>query len=296
MRYHVTHTTTYAYGEPVAICHNQVHLTPREAPRQSCQFHRLRIHPLPSTSGRRTDYFGNPLNYFSIHEAHRKLTLHSVCKVHVKPRGPILPEATAAWESVVARLPADLSAQGLATYQYVFASPRVPLHDELRRYARQSFPAGRPVLHGVLDLTARVHADFKYDATATGVHTPLMEAFEARHGVCQDFAHIQIGCLRSLGLAARYVSGYLLTQPPPGRPRLVGADASHAWLSVFCGAAGWVDVDPTNDVVPDLDHITLAWGRDYSDVCPIEGVFVGGGSHRLTVSVNVEPLEAASQP
>ncbi len=291
MKYHITHKTDYTYSESVAVCHNQVHLTPRDAPRQTCHFHRLRIHPSPSTTGRRTDYFGNPLNFFSIHETHRKLTLHAMSRVSVKRGVRVQPAATAAWEGVVHRLRRDLTAEGLAAYQFVFASPRVPVNPQLAGYASESFPAGRPILQAVMDLTARIYREFKFDATATGVHTPLMEAFEARHGVCQDFAHIQLGCLRSLGLAARYVSGYLLTKPPPGRPRLVGVDASHAWLSVYCGAAGWIDVDPTNNMIPDQDHITLAWGRDYSDVCPIEGVFVGGGNHRLSVSVDVEPRE-----
>ena len=291
MRFRVTHSTTYTYSDSVAVCHNQVHLTPRESPRQTCHFHRLRIHPVPSTTGRRTDYFGNPINYFSIHEAHRKLTLHAVSKVAVMPANRVQPAATAAWEGVVQRLRRDLTPEGLAAYQFVFASPRVPIDKQLARYAADSFPPGRPILQAVLDLTTRIYRDFKFDATATGVHTPLMEAFVARHGVCQDFAHIQIGCLRSLGLSARYVSGYLLTKPPPGRPRLVGVDASHAWVSVYCGTAGWMDVDPTNNMTAEQEHITLAWGRDYSDVCPIEGVFVGGGNHRLAVSVDVAPQD-----
>ncbi len=291
MKYHVSHTTTYQYSDPVAVCHNQVHLTPRESPRQTCYYHRLRIQPTPSTIGRRQDFFGNPLNYFSIHEAHRKLTLRAVSKVAVQPRPPIDPAGSPPWEQVVEALEADFSENGMAAYQYRFDSPRVPRCEAFAEYARESFLPGRPIVEAALELTRRLHADFKYDALATSVQTPVLEAFTARHGVCQDFAHIQIGCLRSLGLPARYVSGYLLTHPPPGRPRLVGVDASHAWLALYCGPLGWVDFDPTNNLITDTDHVTLAWGRDYSDVCPIEGVFVGGGQHQLSVAVDVAPLE-----
>jgi transglutaminase-like putative cysteine protease len=167
----------------------------------------------------------------------------------------------------------------------------VATSEDLYRYAAESFPPRRPWLAGVLDLTARIHADFVYDPAATNVSTPLAEVLQARRGVCQDFAHLEIGCLRAMGLAARYTSGYLLTMPAPGQPRLIGADASHAWLSAWCPGLSWVDLDPTNNVVPCLDHITVAWGRDYNDVCPIKGVFVGGGQHSMSVSVDVRPLE-----
>jgi transglutaminase-like putative cysteine protease len=290
VKFHVSHTTTYQYSDSVAVCHNQVHLTPRESPRQTCFYHRLRIQPTPSTTGRRQDYFGNPLNYFSIHEAHRKLTLRAVSKVAVQSRPPLDPARTLPWEQVVEGLRNDFSSTGLAAFQYQFDSPRVPRSALFAEYARVSFSPGRPILEAALDLTDRIHRDFKYDAGATSVQTPALQAFEARHGVCQDFAHVQIGCLRSLGLASRYVSGYLLTHPPPGRPRLVGVDASHAWLALYCGPLGWIDFDPTNNVITDTEHITLAWGRDYGDVCPVEGVFVGGGQHRLSVAVDVAPL------
>jgi transglutaminase-like putative cysteine protease len=181
----------------------------------------------------------------------------------------------------------------LAVRQFVFDSPHVAAGGELAEYARESFMPRRPWLAAALDLLARIHRDFLYDPTATNVTTPLASVMAMRRGVCQDFAHLQIGCLRSLGLPARYVSGYLLTTPPPGQPRLAGADASHAWLAAWCPEFGWVDFDPTNNVVPSLAHVTVAWGRDYSDVCPIKGVFVGGGQHSVAVSVNVEPVEAA---
>ena len=177
----------------------------------------------------------------------------------------------------------------VAAAPYSFDSPCVRRDDRLASYAAMSFTPGRPLLEAALDLTSRIFHEFKYDPTATSVSTPTMEVFEKRRGVCQDFAHLEIGCLRSLGLAARYVSGYLLTDPRPGQPRLVGADASHAWLSVFCPGHGWVDLDPTNNVIPSMRHVTVAWGRDYGDVCPIKGVFLGGGSHWMTVAVDVVP-------
>jgi transglutaminase-like putative cysteine protease len=176
-------------------------------------------------------------------------------------------------------------------YQFCFPSPHVPLSATLGDYARTSFVADRPLVEAALDLTQRIHADFVYDATATTVSTPVEEVFQARRGVCQDLAHVEIACLRALGLSARYVSGYLRTYPPAGQPRLTGADASHAWLSVFGGALGWIDIDPTNNSLPGDEHITVAWGRDYSDVSPVSGMFMGGGQHAMNVSVDVEPLQ-----
>ena len=178
----------------------------------------------------------------------------------------------------------------LQALEFTFASPYVPLASELRAYAAPSFPPGRPVLEGARELTTRIFRDFKYQPGATTLATGVLRAFQMRRGVCQDFAHIQIGCLRSLGLPARYVSGYLLTTPPPGKPRQIGCDASHAWLSLYAPDLGWVDFDPTNNVIPSMQHITVAWGRDYDDICPIRGVFVGGGNHTMTVAVDVQPL------
>jgi transglutaminase-like putative cysteine protease len=188
----------------------------------------------------------------------------------------------------------DRSPAGLAAYQYAFDSPCVRNSPELADFALPSFTPGRPILAAAADLTRRIHTEFRYDPTATSVNTPPSEVLKTRRGVCQDFAHLAIGCLRSLGLPARYVSGYLLTTPPPGKPRLVGADASHAWFSVYTPDCDWVDYDPTNNIRPSDQHVTLAWGRDYSDVCPIKGVFFGGGQQVVQVSVDVTPLEGAS--
>lgn len=293
MKYKITHNTTYSYGETVPMCQNVVHLTPRSGPRQSCRFHRLAIKPTPSSIGRRVDYFGNPMNYFTITDGHRRLSVTAISKVSLEPVELIDPSQTDPWEAVRDALAADLSTDGLAAYQFAFDSPMVARGETLMQYASESFAPGRPVLEAAFELTQRIHTDFTYDPTATTVFTPVEEVMANRRGVCQDLAHVEIGCLRSLGLAARYVSGYLRTEPAPGQPRLVGADASHAWLSIYCGRHGWIDADPTNNVLPTTDHITVAWGRDYGDVCPITGMFVGGGQHTLNVSVNVAPLEEA---
>ncbi len=292
MRYKITHTTTYNYTETVPISHNEVRLTPRDGRGQTCLSHRLAIKPKPETFVRRFDYFGNPSHHFSILEGHKRLTVHAVSRVEVRPSTPPNPESTPPWEQLRDDVQRAANPLSLEALQFTFDSPSVTLPAAVRKYGEDSFPPGQTILMGVLDLTARIHEDFKFDPRATTVSTPVDEVMELRRGVCQDFAHLEIAALRSLGIPARYVSGYLRTSPPPGRPRLVGADASHAWLSVFCGDAGWIDVDPTNDCCASIDHITVAWGRDYNDVCPIKGVFIGGGTHRMTVSVDVLPLDA----
>ncbi len=291
MKYKITHNTTYEYGGSVPVCQNMVHLTPRDGLGQKCTYHRLTVKPTPSSSVKRVDYFGNITNYFSVTRSHKKLSVLSSSTVDVDRRAPSDLATSLRWEDIRDALPLNFSKQGLEALQFCFASPRVPYLAELARYASESLTAGRPMLVGLKELTERIHADFTYDPKATTVSTPVSEVFELRRGVCQDLAHLQISCLRSLGLAARYVSGYLRTVPPPGKPRLVGAEASHAWLSVYCGERGWVDVDPTNNVFPSTDHITVAWGRDYDDVCPIRGMFIGAGEHKLRVSVDVVPVE-----
>jgi transglutaminase-like putative cysteine protease len=286
MRYRVVHTTRYGYSEPVALCQNEVHLSPRDTPRQTCVKHELAIVPGSPKVDTATDYFGNRLSFFTIQERHQEFSVTAASEVRLIGATYIPPEETPAWESVreaVRGEPFDA--------EFVLDSPFVTRSHELLEYARSSFAPGRPWMEGVLELMARIHANFVYDPNATNVSTPLDEVMAKRRGVCQDFAHFQIGCLRALGLPARYVSGYLLTAPPPGQPRRIGADASHAWLAAWCPTLGWVDFDPTNNVVPSLDHVTVAWGRDYSDVCPIKGVFIGGGQHSMRVSVDVRRIE-----
>lgn len=290
MRYKVTHTTTYQYGAPVAVCHNQVHLTPREGRRVQCPMHRLSIRPTPSHSVNRRDYFGNLVHWFSIEESHRKMTITATSRVKVLPAEYKENAESPTWETVRDSLRDGSANDWLEAVQFLYDSPAIPRSEQLAEFARPSFPDGRPILQCVRDLTRRIYEEFEYDPRATEVTTPTLEAFELKRGVCQDFAHIQIGCLRSIGLAARYVSGYLRTEPPEGKPRLVGADRSHAWLSIFCGPLGWLEFDPTNDTMCSLDHVMLAWGREYSDVSPIKGVFLGGGNQNHTVSVDVLPL------
>jgi transglutaminase-like putative cysteine protease len=291
MIYRVSHTTTYEYRTPVTLCHNVAHLTPRDCPRQRCQETSLSVTPSPAVENAHLDYFGNPVVFFTVQEPHQKLVVMADNMMEVDPSLPPVASETPSWEEVRDQLQADRSPVGLEAYHFIFDSPYVRASAELAAFATPSFPARRPILEGVLDLAARIHSELQYDTKATTLSTTLSEVLAGRRGVCQDFAHLQIGCLRSLGLAARYVSGYLRTEPADGKERLVGADASHAWLSFWCPCSGWIDVDPTNNLMPSDQHIVLAWGRDYDDVSPIKGVILGGGDHSVAVSVDVVRLE-----
>ncbi|MCA9189817.1 MAG: transglutaminase family protein, partial [Planctomycetales bacterium] len=242
---------------------------------------------------RRRDYFGNHTESFAVYEPHEKMSVTATSVVEVA--ASVLPSQLAikrstAWPEVVRQMQADVSANGLRVRQYAFASTRISITDAVKQYATVSFTANRPILDAALELNSRIHKDFQYDPRATNVTSSIEDVLQLRRGVCQDFAHLQLACLRAVGLPARYVSGYLRTIPPSGQPRLVGADASHAWISLFCGATGWVDFDATNDVIPHGEHVTVAWGRDYSDVCPVQGVFVGGGQHVMSVEVDVNAM------
>ena len=290
MRYRVTHETTYSYEEIVSIGHNEVRLEPRSTPRQRRPVTALVIEPTPAVVATELDYFGNPTTFFTVQEPHSRMVLTARSDLELAPARALEQEPALAWEVLRANLRGGLSPGALAAYEMTFASPLVPCSDEFAGYAAASFPAGRPIFEALLELTHRIHEDFTYEPGATSVTTPVREVLERRRGVCQDFAHVELACLRSLGLPARYVSGYLHTRPAPGKARLVGADASHAWVSVYCGADGWLDLDPTNDLVAGDRHLTLAWGRDYGDVAPIKGVILGGGEHTVEVSVDVEPL------
>lgn len=290
MKYKVSHTTIYDYSEAIPVCHNEIRLWPRDHRRQSCLSHRLRVRPEPASTDHRTDYFGNHAGQFAIEQPHNRLTVTAISQVQVTPPEIPAPSTTPPWEDIRDRFAIGQPPWWLEARQFVLDSPYVQAGAALQQLAGPSFPAGRPWLEAVLDLTKRIYTEFKYDPTATNIHTPLETVLKIKRGVCQDFAHLQIGCLRSLGLPARYVSGYLLTEPPPGQPKLVGSDASHAWVSAFCPESGWIDFDPTNNVIPGVGHVTLAWGRDYGDVCPIKGVLVGGGQHRMRVAVDVVPL------
>jgi transglutaminase-like putative cysteine protease len=289
-RYSIKHVTTYTYAEPVSLCQNVAHLTIREHERQRVESATLAITPEPAVIEERTDFFGNPAHYFTVQEPHRELTVEASHEVSVSPQPAPAPGGTPPWEAVRDRLTRDRGQEWFDAYQFVFPSRYAPSDPRYARFAAASFTPGRPILEAALHLTRRVHTEFVYDAKATTVATPVAEVFENRRGVCQDFSHLLLACFRSLGLAARYVSGYLATVPPPGRARLVGADAGHAWVSIFCGEAGWVDQDPTNDVIPDDRHVLVAWGRDYEDVSPLKGVILGGGKHVVRVAVDVIPV------
>ena len=290
MRYDVRHRTTYRYSQPVSISHHVLRLTPRPCDHQVLHASSVTVTPQPAVRSDARDYFGNPVTYLTIQEQHEQLVIEAGSQVDVAAPPPREPSRTTPWELIFGLLERNPSPDGLATLQFAFDSPHTVGTADLAAYARESFLPNRPLLEAAYDLTRRIHRDFRYDSTATDVSTPVDEVFRLRRGVCQDFAHLELACLRALALPARYVSGYLLTLPPPGQEKLVGSDASHAWISVWCPEAGWVDLDPTNDRFVHDEHVTLAWGRDYGDISPINGVIFGGGEHVVEVAVDVSPL------
>ncbi len=290
MNYSVTHRTLYEYAAPVTVSQHVTRLEPRATSSQGCEKFSLTVFPEPVLRKTRPDYFGNRLCFFTIQEIHHRLEITTHSRVTVTARNLPPSESTPAWEQVVSLFRDPVSPEVVEPYQFVFDSPQVRASFELADYALASFARETPVLAGVADLTRRIFTDFKFDPRATTVATPLEEVWQKRRGVCQDFAHLGIACLRSLGLPARYVSGYLRTRPPAGQPRRIGADASHAWFCVFCPGTGWVDFDPTNNVQPAEEHILVAYGRDFDDVSPVAGILTGGGQHSVRVSVDVEEL------
>jgi|SRR5579875_954501 len=290
MIYRIFHKTSYQYKHSVSVGNHVACLTPRCLPHHRCTRHELFITP-PAKLTTRKDYFGNQLSFFTIEEPHKELIVEARSEVDIGEAKTPHPDAQSPlWEDIARTLPGSHDACSLEAYQFVFESSRIRPSAQLAEYALRSFAPRRQFVPALLDLTARIHKDFRFDAKATNVRTPTEEVFRKRCGVCQDFAHLEIACLRSLHLPARYVSGYLRTYPPPGSPRLIGADVSHAWVSAYCPGLGWIDVDPTNNVVPSCNHVTLAWGRDYGDVSPLRGLILGGRDHTLNVSVDVEAL------
>ncbi len=289
MKLRIIHQTIYRYGDPVSTSHHEAHLAPRDCEQQRTLSHDVSISPSPSVRRERFDFFGNRTLHFSLREPHRLLELTATSVVD-RRAPPALLDLTPPWEQIRDRLRSDRRRDILDGYAFSFESVHARKSEALLDYANPSFAPGRPLVDAVRDLTTRIRTDFVYDPRATDVSTPVAEVLRRRRGVCQDFAHLQIACLRSLGLAARYVSGYLLTRPPPGTPRLIGADASHAWVAAFVPDLGWIDFDPTNDVIPADEHVTVAHGRDFADVTPLKGVILGGGRHEVSVSVDVEPI------
>jgi transglutaminase-like putative cysteine protease len=294
MIYRIRHSTRYVYHQPVSLCYNLACLTPRGLPWQDVLETRLEIDPPPAERSERLDFFGNRVHFFAVHHPHEALSVTAESRVAVAAAGRAPdPAPDADWREQRARLNAERSGEGLDARAFAFESPLVPAASGIADYAQPSFAPGRGLLAAVTDLVHRIHRDFEYMPTHTTVATPISEVLRHRKGVCQDFAHLAIAGMRAMGLAARYVSGYIETLPPPGRPRLVGADASHAWVSVFFPGAGWLDFDPTNDRRPGDQHITVAWGRDYADVAPLKGVVFSSGTHALKVSVDVAREAAA---
>jgi transglutaminase-like putative cysteine protease len=287
MKFHIVHTTRYTYSQPVSLCHNEAHLRPRTFELQDCRDARVDIEPPPACYDERADYFGNPVVYFSVQQPHDRLTVTATSTVHRAAAPSLDIEASLAWDRVATQLRDATDPAGLAARECVLDSPLVATSPDLAAFALPSFANGRPLLSAVHDLARRIHREVLYDRNFTTVSTPLVDVLAQRRGVCQDFAHLAIGCVRSLGLPARYVSGYLQSAPPPGQARLRGADASHAWFAVFDPGAGWVDFDPTNDQIVSDRHVTTAWGRDYADVTPLKGVVFGGGAHSLEVAVEI---------
>jgi transglutaminase-like putative cysteine protease len=296
MIFEVSHKTVYHYTAPVAQSHHLVHLAPRPHPRQRVIRHGLTIAPTPAQRTDFIDYFGNPTSSVAIEKGHSELAIHSRMLIEVNAPAPLDLAASAPWELVARRVSPSLGPYDLDVAQYLPPSHHTPPCRELLAFALPSFPAQRPVLACAMDLTHRIHRDFIYDAAATDVATTVSALLKLRRGVCQDFAHLLIAAFRVMGLPARYVSGYLLTHPAAGEEKLVGSDASHAWVSVWAPYIGWVDFDPTNDLIPRDEHITIAYGRDFQDVSPVTGVLLGGGSHVVEVGVDVAPALQAGGP
>jgi transglutaminase-like putative cysteine protease len=292
VRYRITHRTEYVYEAPVTLCHNQVHLKPRDTPTQRVLRHQLDVDPPPALVAYHEDFFGNPFAYVAVQVPHARLVVTASSEVERDvPRGDPLARSLP-WEEAAALT--SRSTDALGVRQHALPSPMVPAIGAPAAYAAPSFHRGRPLLPAVHDLMGRIHTDFTYAPGTTTIATPLAEVFAERRGVCQDFAHIAIACLRALGLAARYVSGYIETTAPPGRERIVGGDASHAWFAVWDPTAGWVDFDPTNAQLALGQHVTTAWGRDYGDVTPMKGIIFGGGArHTARVSVDAQRLDPA---
>lgn len=302
MIYEISHKTLYSYSAPVAQSQHILHLSPRHTAHQSVVRDSLLIEPAPSARHERWDYFGNRVVALDIEQEHSELVIHarSIVDVKAPPLRNLM--LSPAWDTVGSAIAKN--GAGEPHYQGTVGVPPIPLDilqfvpfsnatwptTDITAYAQTSFPEGRPVLDATWDLMARIWADFKFDSASTDLSTPISQVFLQRSGVCQDFSHFALACLRAMGLPARYVSGYILTRPPPGQAKLQGADASHAWISVWGGEMGWVDFDPTNKQIPKDEHVTLGFGRDYTDVSPISGILLGGGAHSVEIAVDVLPV------
>jgi len=286
----IRHETTYAYADSVELAAHLMHLRPRNLPWQRVHSSALHTDPRPSRLTDGIDHFGNTVSWLFLGRAHGRLQVSTEAEVEVVRRAVPKPNDTPAWERV-----ADLAQRPVAATdaaEFTFGSAMAPANDEVGTWSALSFPPGRPVLVGLLDLMARIRRDFRFQPGVTTISTPISRVLQLRAGVCQDFAHLMTGGLRTLGLPARYVSGYVRTWPPSGQAKMRGADVSHAWVGCWLGPDhGWIDLDPTNNLVVADEHVVLSWGRDYSDVSPLHGLLLGGGAHTLSVSVDMEPVD-----
>jgi transglutaminase-like putative cysteine protease len=295
MIYEISHRTAYRYQLPVPQSQHLVHLAPRQAERQTITRHSLMIEPAPSWRSDFLDYFGNPASVLAIEEEHKEFVIHARSTIQVEARESIVLDLGPPWSDVFAIAATGRNEIDIDVVQYALPSPVTRAGEDVVRFAQSSFVPGRSVLAAAWDLTCRIFDEFKFDSTATDVSTPISQVLAQRRGVCQDFSHLALACLRAMRVPSRYVSGYLLTHPPLGREKLKGADTSHAWLSVWSPDTGWVDFDPTNRLIPTDQHITFAYGREFADISPIGGVLLGGGEHMVEVAVDVDQAPP-SQP
>ncbi len=288
MLYSIHHKTSYTYHEPVGMCYNIARLIPRNTYFQQCTNVQISISPEPAVVNEYEDFYGNRIIYFSVDKEHSKLVVDVTTSVEKIPvtAGMLANSSDATIQDVLTELN-NSGEEPAAIRQFVFPTPMTQWNEEIADYAMLSFFPGRPVYEAAMDLMHRIHADFTFKPGITTIATPVSEVMQERKGVCQDFAHVAISCIRSAGLAVRYVSGYIETIPPRGKEKLVGADASHAWFSIFIPQMGWVDFDPTNNIIPGDQHITIGWGRDYADIAPFKGIILSSGTHDLAVSVDV---------
>jgi len=294
MIYRLKHRTTFKYAQPVTFVYNVLHLKPRDLPWQTTRNARLTITPEPAVLSEQPDFFGNRTTYCTVQEKHQIMQVLMESEIEVRKR-PVMTQQGPAWDTVMNALQGDSSLAGLDAFQFCFDSQGVQRNTDSETYARPSCKAGWTTHEVAIDLMHRIHAEFEFDATATNVYTPVSDVLKNRKGVCQDFAHLMISCLRSVGIPARYNSGYIQTAPPEGQARLAGADASHAWIGVYCPVNGWLDLDPTNDKPANEEFITIGWGRDYQDVSPVAGVLLGGGKHSVLAEVDMIPENEFSQ-
>jgi transglutaminase-like putative cysteine protease len=292
MNYKVIHTTTYNYSETVSFCHNIARLIPRNTDKQILKNVKVSIDPLPTILKEYEDFFGNKMVYFTIEQDHKKLTVKVVSEIEKQSVDSLEfgLYSNTSWEEVQQQIQ-QTKPEYIDARQYRYETRMTTANGPIATYASQSFLPGRSMLEATKDLMHRIYFDFKFQSGFTTIATPLSVVMKERKGVCQDFAHLAIACIRSMGLPARYVSGYIETIPPAGVEKLVGVDASHAWFAVFIPHVGWLDFDPTNNQIPGNQHITIGWGRDYSDIAPLNGVILSSGTHKMTVSVDVRRLQ-----